>query len=92
MGVGDYVLDDSPPPPMLKKALNYEKWGIGDLMQLPAGMLPRINTALSYYYAISGYTNAAGRTVAWKRSNSRAWELVSYLLELRLERRNGNRN
>ena len=92
MAVGDYVLDGQKPPPLLNKALNYEKWGIGDIMQLPAGLLPKMNVALNYYHSLSGYTSAAGKTSAWARNNPKAWELVSYYLEQRMERaKHGNR-
>ena len=86
MAVGDYVLDKQKPPPLLTKALNFEKWGIGDIMQLPAGLLPKMNTALSYYHSLSGYTSAAGNTAEWANRNPGAWELVSYYLERRMER------
>ena len=86
MAVGDYVLDGQKPPPLLIKALNYEKWGIGDIMQLPAGLLPKINTALSYYHALRGYTSAAGRTAIWSKNNPQAWDAVSLVLEQRMER------
>ena len=86
MAVGDYVLDGQNPPPLLNKALNYEKWGIGDIMQLPAGLLPKINTALSYYHALNGYKSAAGSTAKWSKQYPHAWELVSRILEMRMER------
>ena len=86
MAVGDYVLDKQKPPPLLIKALNYEKWGIGDIMQLPAGLLPKINTALSYYHALTGYMSAAGSTAAWTKRYPQAWEAVALVLEQRMER------
>ena len=92
MAVGDCVMDKTQPPPMLSKALNYEKWGIPDIMQLPAGMLPQINVCLNYYHALQGYKSAAGKTSAWSKSNPQAWEMVSYVLAERMERASGNRN
>ena len=86
MAVGDYVLDGQKPPPILIKALNYEKWGIGDIMQLPAGLLPKINTALSYYHALTGYMSATGSTAAWTKRYPQAWDAVSWVLEQRMER------
>ena len=86
MAVGDYVLDGQNPPPLLIKALNYEKWGISDIMQLPAGLLPKINTALSYYHALNGYMSAAGRTADWTKKYPQAWKMVSLILEKRMER------
>lgn len=86
MAVGDYVLDGHRPPPILTKALNYEKWGIGDIMKLPAGLLPKMNTALSYYHALTGYKSAAGNTAAWTKRYPHGWELVSWILEQRMER------
>ena len=92
MAVGDYVLDKQEPPPILRKALNYKEWGIGDVMQLPAGLLPKLNVALNYYHALEGYMSAAGQTAAWSNNNPRAWELVSYVIEERMNRKHGNRN
>ena len=92
MAVGDYVLDRQKPPPLLNKALNYKEWGVGDVMQLPAGLLPQMNLALNYYHSLNGYISAAGQTAAWSQKNPKAWELVSYYLEQRMERRHGNRN
>jgi len=93
MAVGDYVFDGQNPPPLLNKALNYEKWGVGDIMQLPAGLLPKMNVVLNYYYSLNGYISAAGKTSAWSKSNPKAWELVSFVLEKRMERaKHGNRN
>ena len=86
MAVGDNVFDGQKPPPILYTALNYEKWGIGDIMQLPAGLLPRMNTVLSYYHAVRGYTSAAGNTSGWAKSNPQAWDLVAYIIEQRMER------
>jgi len=90
MAVGDYVLDGQNPPPFLLKALNYEKWGIGDIMKLPAGMLTQINVSLNCYHALMGYKSAAGRTAVWTKGNPAAWEIVSYILEQRWERINGD--
>ena len=87
MAVGDFVLDDRPPPVILQKGLNYEKWGIGDIMKLPAGWLTKINTGLSYYHALKGYTLAAGNTAAWTKNHPEAWEMVSTVIEWRLERK-----
>lgn len=92
MAVGDYVFDRHSPPPMLVKALNCEKWGVGDMTKLPAGMLPSMNIALNYYHALTGYKNSAGRTSEWARRNKPAWEMVSWIIEKRMERSRGNRN
>ena len=93
MAVGDFVLDRKAPPPELIKALNYERWGIGDIMQLPAGLLPIMNTCLSYYHSLSGYMSAAGNTSAWASRNPKAWQLASEVIEARMERRKrGNRD
>ena len=93
MAVGDYLFDKKKPPPELVKALNYEKWGIGDVMRLPAGMLPMFNVCLNYYYAIQGYRNASNKTVEWTKRNPDSWDMVSWVIEQRKERnKHGNRN
>lgn len=91
MAVGDYVFDDMQPPPILAKALNYERWGIGDVMQLPAGLLPRINTVLSYYHAMQGYRQSS-RATEWAKRNQSAWDMVSWYLAQRMEQKRGDRN
>jgi len=83
MGIGAHIFDSTPPPPDLKRALNYKSWGIADVMSLPAGMLPRINTALSYYNALMGYKSAGNRTVEWTKTNPKAWEMVSWIIAQR---------
>jgi len=92
MAVGDYVFDKQKPPPELVKALNYEKWGIGDVMQLPAGQLGTMNTALFYYHSLQGYRSAANKTVEWTKKNPQAWEAVSYIIDQRRKRKHGNRD
>ena len=92
MAVGDYVFDKKSPPPELARALNYEKWGIGDIMQLPAGLLPMMNTALNYYHALKGYKTATNSTVEWTKRNPEAWEMVSWVISERRERKRGNRD
>ena len=92
MAVGDYVFDKQKPPPELARALNYEKWGIGNLMQLPAGLLPRMNTVLSFYHSLQNYRSATNRTVAWAKANPDQWELVTFVIDQRRKRKRGNRN
>lgn len=91
MAVGDYVWDQTQPPPLLIKALNYEKWGIGDINSLPAGILSQMNTALNYYHAMSGYRSAP-KSSDWSKRNPGSWDLVSWYLAQRMERIRGNRN
>lgn len=91
MAVGDAVWDQTAPPPILAKALNYERWGIGDIMQLPAGVLPMVNTVLSYYHALHGYRHAV-KTTDWSKRNPDAWRLVSWYIAQRMERNRGNRD
>jgi len=91
MAVGDYLFDGGEPPPILLKALNYERWGIGDIMQLPAGLLPRINLALNHYHAINGYLSAT-KVTQWTNANPQAWDIVSWVISQRMERKRGNRD
>ena len=53
------MFDKTQPPPELARALNYQAWGVGDIMNLPAGWLLRMNIVLNYYRAFTGYLNAA---------------------------------
>jgi hypothetical protein len=91
MAVGDYLFDGAKPPPELARALNYEKWGIGDIMRLPAGLLPTMNVCLNYYHAIASYQSAV-KTTEWSRKNPQAWNLVSWVIAQRRERKHGNRH
>jgi len=91
MAVGDYLFSGDEPPPLLQKALNYERWGIGDINRLPAGLLTKVNTVLSYYHAIRSY-QSAGKVTTWSKSNPEAWKMVSYIISERMERKRGNRD
>jgi hypothetical protein len=91
MAVGDYLFDGGQPPPILTKALNCDKWGIPDIARLPAGLLPEINMTLNYYHAIKGYQKAH-KTSEWTKSNPDGWNLVSWIINQRMERKRGNRN
>jgi hypothetical protein len=76
-----HVLDQKPAPPYLKLAQDMRTWGAVDIMSLPAGLLPRMNTALSVYIALSSYKNTpVGRTVDWTKQNPQAWKMVSSIL------------
>jgi hypothetical protein len=89
MGVAAYVWDDEPPPPELSRALNYRSWGVADVMMLPAGMLPRMNTALSYYDAIQASKSAGNKLTEWANSNPQAWDLVTRVMKWRKEQKAG---
>ena len=82
MGVAAHVLDGEPPPQELSRALNYRAWGVVDIMNLPAGLLARMNIALSYYWPLTGYKQAGAKneTVAWSKNNPQDWEIVSRVL------------
>jgi len=85
MVVAAHVFDGEPPPPELSRALNYQAWGVVDIMTLPAGMLRKMNTALSYYRAFTGYKQAVAqhKTVEYTRNNPDAWDMVSKVLAMR---------
>jgi len=89
MAVGDYVLDGQQPPPKLTLALDYEKWGIPDIMRLPAGLLPSVNLCLNYYHALMGYKSAS-KTTDWANRNPQAWNMASWVISQRMERKRGN--
>jgi len=82
--VAEHVFDKTQPPPELARALNYQAWGVGDIMNLPAGWLLRMNIVLNYYRAFTGYLNAAAsnQSVEFTRKHPKDWGLVSaYLAE-----------
>ena len=85
MSVAAYVLDKEPPPHELIRALNYQSWGVVDVMNLPAGLLPRMNVALNYHRALSGYVQAAkmNKSVDFTKSNPQDWDMVSRVLAIR---------
>lgn len=83
MAVAAYVLDDEPPPPELSRALNYRSWGVADVMMLPAGLLPKMNTVLAYYNALASYKSSGLKKVPWIEKNPQAWDLVTRILNWR---------
>ena len=83
MGVAAHLLDGAVSPPLLRRALAYEKWGVGDVRLLPAGLLPKITACLNVYHAVSGYLSASGNTVKWTKRNPQAWDLVSWIISER---------
>lgn len=82
MQVAAFVLDKTPPPPELSRALNYRAWGVVDIMNLPAGLLRKMNLSLRYYQALEGYQSAAKShsSVEWSKKNPQDWEVVSWVL------------
>ena len=89
MAVAGYVMDNDPPPPELSRALNYRSWGVADVMNLPAGMLPRMNTALAYHSALVSYRSATWPKNPWIENNPEAWEIVTRVLNWRKEEHRG---
>jgi hypothetical protein len=89
MAVAGYVLDDDQPPPELTRALNYRSWGVADVMMLPAGMLPRMNTSLAYYNALVSYRSAPFPKNPWIEKNPDDWDLVTRVLNWRIEEHKG---
>ena len=90
MAVGDHVFDGHEPPPLLVKALNYQRWGIGDINRLAPGLLAKINTCLNYYNAISGYRSAK-KVTSWAQNNPQAHGLVTWYISQR-KVKHGNSN
>lgn len=91
MAVAAAVFDDAAPPPDLLRALNYERWGIGDVRELRAGLLQRLNAALNVYHACQNYVGAAGNANAakWTQANPKAWNMISWIIAER--KRGGNK-
>ena len=81
--VAGFVLDEDPIPPPLQQALNYKAWGVGDIMALPAGLLPQMNVALNYYYPLIKYHRNQGPLTAWIEKNPADWEVVTRVLKER---------
>jgi hypothetical protein len=78
-------LDDAPIPPELNRALAYKAWGGGDVFQLPAGLIKKMNVCLNYYHSLQGYLRAAKQTNTddWIKKNPDAWNLASWVLAQR---------
>ena len=81
------MFDDDQCPPILSRALNYRSWGVSDVMQLPAGMLPQMNISLNVYDALAGYKRAGAQTKVgeWSKKNPQQWELVTSILKERMK-------
>jgi len=88
MAVAAHVLDGAPPPRALSLALNCQRWNV-DVMQLPAGWMVEANIALNTYQALISWRQAGNSTAEWTRRNPQAWELVSWILQARRERKRG---
>jgi hypothetical protein len=88
MEVAAYVFDDEPPPPELSRALNYQSWGVVDIMNLPAGLLAKMNLCLNYYRALRMYKEAAASTgtVEFTKQHPHEWDLVTRVLNMRRNR------
>ena len=80
MAAAAAAFDSASPPPELSRAWEFQRWGIGNIMDLPAGLLQHITAALNVYEAVSSYQRAAGNTVKWTTDNPKAWQLVSYII------------
>ncbi len=85
--VSAHCFDGEPAPPELSAALTYQRWGVGDVMALQAGVLPRVNVCLNVYTSVRGYLSTGGKTVEWTRHNPDAWRIVSTLIMARKETR-----
>lgn len=88
--VSDHAFDGEKIPPELQQALNYRAWGVGNIMTLPAGLLPRMNVSLNVYRAIQGYRSAGNKSVEWTRRNPQQWEIVSALIADRKRGKHGD--
>ena len=84
-GVAEYVLDDAPIPLELNRALTYKSWGGGDVFQLPAGLIRKMNISLNYYNSLQGWKRAAIQTKTddWIKQNPDAWNLASWVIAQR---------
>lgn len=87
MAVAAYAWDGEPPPPELSRALNYRAWGVSDVMQLPAGLLPRMNTSIACYNALSSYKSAGIAKLPWIEKNPQAWDIVTRVMNMRKQQR-----
>lgn len=85
--MADYVYDKTPPPPALRRALDYKAWGV-NLFQLPPGELVAINRAMNTYNALNAYRRAAGqnKTKEWTEQYPDAWNFVSLIIAERMNR------
>lgn len=80
MAAAAVVFDKATPPPELSEAWLYQRWGLGNVLELPAGRIQKINAVLNVYNACNAYQSAGGRSVEWTKRNPAAWNLVSALI------------
>jgi hypothetical protein len=85
--VADYVFDNAPPPPELRRAFDYKAWGI-NLLQLPAGEIRTINRAMNAYSTLRDYrkAQARGKASEWTEQNPDDWQFVSAIIADRMTR------
>lgn len=84
-------MDGEPPPELLRRAWTCKAWSV-DVMRLPAGDLPAMNSALNAYNALDGYTKAGAKGEAgkWTEAHPDAYEFVSGVIAERMQRRKAN--
>jgi hypothetical protein len=85
--VADYVYENTPPPPELRRAFDYRAWGV-DVFRLPPGELRAINQAMKTYNTLTSYRRAASKQQAseWTEQNPEDWDFVSRILADRMRR------
>ena len=88
-------MDDAPIPKELNRALIYKSWGAGDVFQLPAGLMKKMNISLNVYNALQKYSRAAKQMKAtdMSKEDPEAWNMVTWIIKRRREgwTENGNR-
>ena len=85
-----------PPPPLLRKAWEAERWGLpeaGGTLDQPAGLLAKFGVILNDYNACRAYRQALYRyndpkdLAHWEAKNEPAMKLVTELMRMRDDRR-----
>ena len=80
----------SKPPHELVDAWVSQKWGLpysGGWKQQPVGMFEKMTTALHVYESVKRW-RASKNWAKWARENPDAYEIVKFVMKLRLQ--NGN--
>lgn len=85
-------MDDAPIPHELARALTYKTWGVGDVFNLPAGLVRKMNVAINTYNALQSSVNAARQTkvTQFAKTNPDAWDLYTRIISARKRGWDGN--
>ncbi len=89
VAAADAAQHDAPMPPMVAAAVQYGGHLENGGLDMPAGLPLKLRYYHNVFRAFEAYQASAGNSVAWTKANPQAWDLVTSVIAMRKERRNG---